>query len=237
MNQRTIFFLTSPWLCNLAKNLFGKVGILVKEGSISKAHTWDPSNKNGKIISEGWENGIQGILTIDRLDPYWDDAKIDLECMDDPTRSETSKRDAQNRLQEGLTVRFFSQLAALSLSHPIAENVFLVGLGTFFGLKTKFHACFVDKKGPNSKILASHRVFWDGAHWQVINDMSGGSDLAFIMDFEDVKEYAIRLKTAQNASDTFWWKSMFEWFKFLRWYKSWAEKTTIKLRNNNLLSI
>lgn len=226
MNNRTIFFLTSPWLRNTVKNMFGKVGLLVKEGPLSKAYTWDPSGENGRIISDNWENGIQGILTIDRLDPYWDDAKLDLECMDDPTRNEASKKLAEERLQRGFTVRFFSQLAALSLSHPIAENSFLVWLGTFFGLKTKFHACFVDNKGNDATILASHRVFWDGTHWQVVNDMAGGSDVVFMMDFDDIKEYAGRLKEAQTAKG---FKAMFAWLVFLVWYKTWSEKVTVQL--------
>jgi len=229
--SRLARFLTSSWLRTIAGPYIGpiKIGILAKDTDGVRPFTWTPlAEKEADVFVEGFTPDMNGVLTVDRTDPYWDEAEVDLDKLDGiVSATEEEKLAASARLEFQFTSRFFSQLAQQTLSEPLIQNPFFVWLAGFFGASTEFLAFFVDAKGPQQNILASHRVYWSGSRWVVTQDLAGGADRLFTMDAADVREYITRLRRVQLSP---WYSVFFALFNFGLWYRNWVNETSIRLK-------
>lgn len=219
--------LRSEWLRKTVRPYLGdvKVGLIIEGADQDSAvYTWEPSNIDEAVVFErGLREGISGLIRIDHLDPYWDEARADLDLLDANVASPEELLAAEERVTVGFTSRTFSQLAALTLADPRASNPIIRWLSGFFGVRQQFAAIFVDRKGPDQKVLASHRVYFSGDHWVVTHDLAGAIDAVFVMDAADVKEYIIRLRLVQLAP----WYAFWVWVQFAMWYNAWTKVTAI----------
>ena len=200
----------SQWLRDESKDIFGIIGLNV----LSSDGTGFPYTVNftnaGSSVCGGWSNSCEGILTVDEDDADWD-------IMAGIIRKDILTLDDKITLRGIFTGKFFTQLAAITLDHPISSNRFLILLSR---IDTKFHAIYVDSVG---KIKMVHTCTFAGGRWNIVPGLIGDVSRIFIMGAESTREYMKRLRVAQSAG---FFYGFVAWSMFFWWYHGWVKSNS-----------
>jgi hypothetical protein len=202
----------SDWIQTESKGIFGTVGLLVLSSDGTGFPYTVNFSKGGSSVSDGWHTSCEGVLTVNENDHDWF-------TMAGIIRKDSLTANDRNTLREIFAAKLFTQLAALTLDHPISSNRFLILLSR---IDTKFHAIYADYAG---KIKMVHTCTYAGGRWNVTPGLVGDISRIFIMNAERTREYMTKLRAAQAAG---FFYGFIAWAKFFWWYNSWA-KTSSKV--------
>ena len=200
----------SDWLRGESAGIFGIIGLnVLSPDGTSFPYTVNFSNV-GSSVRGGWSTSCEGILTVSETDTDWI-------TMAGILRKGTLSDGDKSTLRGIFTGKFFTQLASLTLDHPISSNRFLILLSR---IDTKFHAIYVE---PTGKIRMVHTATFAGGRWNVTPGLIGDVSRIFIMNAESTREYMKRLRVAQSAG---FFYGFIAWAVFFWWYNGWVKSNS-----------
>ena len=208
-------FFSSDWLREESKGLFGTLGLLVNDaGGVGTPFTLR-FTAAASILAAGWADDCEGILTLDEAD-------ADFVTMADLARAWVRPASPQGagaakELRRLFTKKFFSQLAALTLDHPVSSHPWLI---RFSRTDTIFHSALVTDDG---RVEVSHTAVYAGGRWNVRPGLVGDVRRIFLLSPDASRDYMMRLRAAQSAVGLFAW---FAWLRFLAWYRPWCSRVS-----------